>query len=235
MTASNLDTSTKSQAAIAAPSAGSDGKLGPTMRVRTFITSIIAISAMCTLSAAPAHADTTGACAGASLSQPFLPWHDPGYYRLAPGGAFESRRSGWSLDGETRLVGDNKPFTVNGAADERALYLGEYGSATSPSICLAAQDPTLRFFVRNTGSFLSALEISINFTDAFGTRQSLPITLVLSDADWQPTLPIPIALNLLSVPLLSDGSTDVSLVFTPVGPGGEWTIDDVYVDPFKTK
>jgi hypothetical protein len=32
---------------------------------------------------------------------------------------------------------------------------------------------------------------------------------------------------------VSSGATDVT--FTPVGPGGDWTIDDVYLDPFKTK
>jgi hypothetical protein len=96
-------------------------------------------------------------------------------------------------------------------------------------------EPTLRFFVRNTGSPLSMLQVSVNFTDAAGVRMNAPLSLVVSDADWHPTLPIPIALNVLSIPVLSDGSTDVSFGFTPVGIGGDWTIDDVYVDPFKTK
>ena len=53
-------------------------------------------------------------------------------------------------------------------------------------------------------------------------------------SDWQPTAQIPIVVNLLNLPLLSDGSTDVAFQFTPLGSGGDWTIDDVYLDPFKT-
>jgi hypothetical protein len=234
VSAPNLDTSTKSRAAATQLPAGKDGKLGPIMRVRTGIVSLLAISAMCVI-AAPAQADTTGTCAGSSLSQPFLPWLDPGHYRLAAGGAFENRRSPWSFDGEARVVSGNEPFMVRSDQDDQALRLGEYGSATSGSVCLAVAEPTLRFFVRNTGSPLSMLQVSVNFTDAAGVRMNAPLSLVVSDADWHPTLPIPIALNVLSIPVLSDGSTDVSFGFTPVGIGGDWTIDDVYVDPFKTK
>jgi hypothetical protein len=92
-----------------------------------------------------------------------------------------------------------------------------------------------RLFVRNAGSPLSLLAVSVQFTDPFGNQQSLPLTLVSAGPDWQPTMPIPVALNLLSLPLLSSGATNVTFSFTPVGPGGDWTIDDVYLDPFKTK
>jgi len=46
---------------------------------------------------------------------------------------------------------------------------------------------------------------------------------------------VPVLVNLLGVPLASDGATHVRFQFTPLGPGGDWSIDDVYLDPFKTK
>jgi hypothetical protein len=205
------------------------------MRTRTFLASIIAISAACAMSAAPAQAETTGACAGPALSQPFLPWADPSWYRLAPGGAFESRRSSWTLSGGAGLASGNESFMVRSDQDDQSLSLGAAGSATTPSICLAVTDPTIRFFVRNTGSPLSLLQVSIRFADSAGDSKTIPLTVVAADADWQPSLPIPVLLNLLNVPILSDGSSDVRFEFTPIGAGGDWTIDDVYVDPFKTR
>jgi hypothetical protein len=62
----------------------------------------------------------------------------------------------------------------------------------------------------------------------------VPIAVVAGGSDWQPTAQIPVVVNLLDLPLLSDGSTDVAFQFTPLGSGGDWTIDDVYLDPFKT-
>jgi hypothetical protein len=235
VSALNLDTSTKFRAAVAQAPAGPDGKLGCIMRVRTVTVSIIATAVMCVLAATPAQATTTGGCEPSSLSQPFLPWHDVSHYRLAPGGDFEGESSIWSLGGGAHLASGNEPFMVHSDQDAQALRLGEYGSATSPSVCLAIEDPTLRFFARNAGSPSSTLLVSVNYTDVFGEPQSLPLTLVASGDEWRPTLQIPVVFNLLSLPLVTDGSTDVSFGFTPLGSGGDWTIDDVYVDPFKTK
>ncbi len=62
----------------------------------------------------------------------------------------------------------------------------------------------------------------------------MPIAVVSAGSDWQPTAQIPILVNLLSLPLVNGDGTDVSFQFTPLGSEGDWTIDDVYLDPFKT-
>jgi hypothetical protein len=49
----------------------------------------------------------------------------------------------------------------------------------------------------------------------------------MAGGKWQPTLPVPVVVNLLTV--VPDLRT-VSFAFTPVG-GATWQIDDVYVDP----
>lgn len=201
---------------------------------RRFITGITAIAAAaCSLlggNAAPAEA--AGGCAPVALSQPFQPWLDPSWYWRVPNGGFERSARQWSLDGDARVVAGNEPFYVHNDADDSSLRLGENGSATSTPVCVAVQDPTLRFFVRNTGSPLSLLQVAVQFTDPAGDVRTVPIGLVAAGAEWQPTLPFPVAANLLS---LLDGSTEVAFRFTPIGIGGDWTIDDVYVDPFKTK
>jgi hypothetical protein len=183
--------------------------------------------------ASPAQADTSG-CGTSDLSQPFLPWGDPGYYGLLPNGGFERSASSWSLDGQAHVVSGNEPFNVAGDNDSRALSLDDGGSATSDQVCVTLLSPTLRLFARNTGSPLSTLLVSVQVPGLLGGQQTVPIAVVAGGPDWQPTAQIPIVVNLLNLPLLSDGSTDVAFQFTPLGSGGDWTIDDVYLDPFKT-
>jgi hypothetical protein len=184
--------------------------------------------------AGPAQA-ATSSCGTSDLSQPFLPWGDPGYYGLLPNGGFEhSSSSSWSLDGQARVVSGNEPFNVAGDNDSRALSLGDSGSATSDQVCVTLLSPTLRLFAQNSGSPLSSLLVSVQVPGPFGGQQTVPIAVVAGGSDWQPTAQIPIVVNLLNLPLLSDGSTDVAFQFAPLGSGGDWTIDDVYLDPFKT-
>jgi hypothetical protein len=105
-------------------------------------------------------------------------------------------------------------------------------SVTSGSICVGLEHPTLRFFARSSGgsllSLVSTLTVEVQFEDALGNVQSLPIGAVLPNGSWQPTLPFPVVANLL--PLLPGEHTAVRFRFTAVG-GSNWQIDDVYVDP----
>jgi hypothetical protein len=94
--------------------------------------------------------------------------------------------------------------------------------------------PTLRLFAQNSGSPLSSLQVSVQVPGPLGGQQTVPVAVVSAGSDWQPTAQIPIVVNLLSLPLVNSDGTDVSFQFTPLGSGGDWTIDDVYLDPFKT-
>jgi hypothetical protein len=205
------------------------------MRRRLILSLSATAAVICILMpAGPAQADTSSSCGAADLSQPFLPWGDPSYYGLLPNGGFEREASAWSLDGQAQVVSDNESFYVHRDSDSRALSLGDSGTATSDPVCVSLLSPTLRLFAHNPGSPLSSLEVSVQFTDVLGQQETLPVAFINAGPDWQPTTQIPIVVNLLSLPLLGDGSTDVSFQFTPVGLGGDWTIDDVYLDPFKT-
>jgi hypothetical protein len=88
---------------------------------------------------------------------------------------------------------------------------------------------------RNSGSLLSTLKVEVLYTDLFGQPRALTVGLLLNNSCWQPTLPVVFLANLLSPPLLTNGTTNVAFRFTPQGSSSGWKIDDVYVDPFKSE
>jgi hypothetical protein len=167
-------------------------------------------------------------CDDQQLSRPFLPWLDIAKYTLNSGGDFESGAGGWSLNGASVVAG-NESFDVGGAADSRSLSVPSGGSATSSTICVGLGHPDIRFFARNTGSILGTLKVEVLFEDASGDVHNLLIGGVAGGSRWQPTLPMPVVANLL--PLLPDDMTPVQFRFR--AQGGNWSIDDVYVDPWR--
>jgi hypothetical protein len=176
--------------------------------------------------AASARADESSRCTGRVIEQPFGAWSDLADYFLAPDGDFSAGAAGWQLDG-AELVADNEPFWVHGGDTPAAVRLAEGASATSPAICVALDDPTMRFFARSDGAPSGKLAVDVLYTDAAGEPQKLRIGTVTSDAapDWTPVTPLPITANTTEM--------DVAFQFTALGAGSEWTIDDVYVDPYK--
>lgn len=173
--------------------------------------------------------DTTTDCDRQALEQPFLRWADPASYTLVPGGSFSEGAGRWRLS-QSRLVADNEPWNVHGDARPASLRIDAGGSATSPAMCVGLEHPTLRFFARNVGSLLGSLVVEVLFEDAQGQVHALPISAMLGDFGWQPTMPAPIVANLL--PLLPGAHTPVAFRFHSA-TGGEWLIDDVYVDPYR--
>jgi hypothetical protein len=184
--------------------------------------------------AAPAHAgvllSSAPSCSSETLSQPFQPWFDYSNYAAVPGGAFESGQASWSLSGGAALTPGNESYHLNGSTDASSLALPDGSSATSPSMCVGINNPTVRFMARNGGSPFSTLRVDVLFEDALGYVHSAQLAFVSGGSSWQPTLPLPITVNLLT--LLPGDETAVAFRFTPQGTGGGWHVDDVYVDPW---
>lgn len=185
--------------------------------------------------AAPAHAgilvSSATNCSAEAVSQPFTPWFDGSHYTLVPGGNFEAGAPAWSYTGSAAVTPGNESFSVGGSGDGASLALPDGSSATSPSMCVGIQNPTLRLFARNGGSTLfSSLRVDVLFEDSLGNVLSAPVTTIMGGSRWQPTLTAPILVNLL--PLLPGSETAVAFRFTPQGAGGDWHVDDIYVDPF---
>ncbi|MDX6676486.1 MAG: hypothetical protein QOE31_538 [Solirubrobacteraceae bacterium] len=174
-------------------------------------------------------------CDDQTLSQPFAPWLDVAQYTPLSGGDFESAAAGWALTGGSAVAGGNEIYHVAGGADASSLTIPSGGSATSPAICVGLEHPTVRFFAkRNSGGplGLSTLRVDVLFENNLGLVNSLPIGVVSGSSSWQPTLPMTVLASLL--PLLPGEHTPVAFRFTPM-LGGNWSIDDIQVDPYQRR
>jgi hypothetical protein len=202
-------------------------RMKPRAFALSFALLVVALFAPAAAQAGPLVASAPS-CEDQSLSQPFSPWLDPSSYTLNSGGSFEDGAAGWSLNGASVASG-NESYGVHGADDSHSLRLGASGSATGSTICVGIDHPTLRFFARNSGSPLSSLAVDVRFEDASGDVHSLPVGSVAGGSSWHPTAPYPVVANLLA--LLPGDMTPVQFRFT--AHGGNWQIDDVYVDPWR--
>ncbi len=168
-------------------------------------------------------------CTTQVLEQPFTRWLDYFNYTLVPGGNFESGAPPWTLS-KSKIVSGNETFYVRSSKDSRSLSLGASGMATSRPVCVGLDYPVLRFFARNSGLLTSTLAVEVLFETSTGAVLSAPIGVVSAlNSKWQPTLPLPVIANLL--PLLPNEKTAVAFRFRATGIGGNWQIDDVFVDP----
>ena len=164
-------------------------------------------------------------CTGQVLEQPFKAWKDYANYTLVPGGAFEDGAPGWKLS-KARIVSGNETYYVRGRSDSRSLELRAGSVATSPTICVGLEHPTMRFFARSSG-VLPLMTVEVLVETSAGLVVPVPIGVVTPSAKWRPTLPFLVVANLL--PLLPGEHTPVAFRFRAVT--GTWAIDDVYVDP----
>ena len=169
------------------------------------------------------------ACPTYKLVTPFTPWADAGSYYMVPSGGFEPPLQAWSLSGGASIVTGNESYFVNSKKDSHALSLPAGSSATSPSVCVSLYSPDMRVFVRNTGAS-STLQVSLNYTDANGNSRTASIASLGGGSSWSLSPYVLFLWQILPVVGL-DNQTWVS--FTFASSGGNWQIDDFYVDPIK--
>jgi hypothetical protein len=187
---------------------------------------MVSVLLLSLVAAATARADDSARCEGRMIEQPFVAWGDPADYYLAPDGDFSDGATGWELAG-AEVVAENEPYYVHGGDTPAAVRLESGATATSPTICVAQDDPTMRFFARSAGEPAGTLDVEVLYTDALGSPQSLPIGTVAgaTASEWTPSLPMPILANLYEMA--------VAFRFTAHGDGSSWLVDDLYVDPYR--
>jgi hypothetical protein len=197
--------------------------------VRLSVTATAGLAAL-VIAAPAASASVLNGCPDAGAAQPFLPWGDDSMYVLAPDGGFEQRGDGWALSDGADVVRGNESFQVGGDRDSKSLALPDGSQATSPETCIGLDSPTMRFFARNDGDPDGSLAVSVLVETLLG-----PLTLRIGTIDgtdaWHPTPALALIANLTALPVVNDGRAWVQLRFTP--HGGDWRIDDVYIDPWK--
>jgi hypothetical protein len=162
----------------------------------------------------------------------FAAWDDLADYTLAPGGDIERHAPGWTLMG-ARVVDGNQPFDLGeGAGGETSLSLRGGSSAISAPICIDDSFPSFRFFARNTGDLSSGLKVEVLYMDVRGSlRSDGSGVYAVDDHDWGPSDSFGIDMTFAA----ENGAAPVAFRFTPQGRGGEWQIDDLYVDPMARR
>ena len=167
-------------------------------------------------------------CGTPELTQPFKPWLDYANYKLVENGAFEDGAEGWTLTGGARVVNGTATQRVRDKGDSKSLLLPAGSTATTPPVCVGLDEPSMRYFAQKNSGLLSTMTVSVQVQlELGGIWVTLPIG-VDPGGKWHPSLPNLVLANLL--PLLPPDMTAVRFTFAPI-LGGEWQIDDVYVDP----
>ena len=203
-------------------------------RILLGLAALASAAAMTASAAGPAQAASLGLSCPASTSQPFMPWGDSASYVPAPDSGFESGAAGWTLTGGARVVTGNESYMVGGAGQSHSLSLPAGSSATSPPMCIGLLSSKMRLFVQNPGAAGSKLRVQVVYNGGVGALLGgLGSTLGISDKatfsagkTWAPSDPFLMAGGVL--PLLTQS---VQFRFTPLSTGGNWRIDDVYLDP----
>jgi hypothetical protein len=173
------------------------------------------------------------ACPYNDAKQVFRPWGDTSSYVLAPDGGFEAGAAGWSLSGGAAVTTGNESFYLNSAADTKSLSLPSGSSAVSPPICMSLDTPHFRLLARNTGNPSSTLRVEATYS-LLGLVRTKTLSTATGTADWAPAQPMSTVLTLSTVVGTLIPSA-IQIRITPVGSGGNWQVDDVYVDPFARR
>lgn len=172
----------------------------------------------------------TGSC-GQTESQPFADYGDDSEYVLVPGGAFEPGSGSWLLTGGAKVApgGQNADPADPGSY---SLSLPAGSTATSPPACTGLDHPSARLFVRNMGSPASRLDVFATYRLALGLPYTISLGQLSGSASWQPSSPLQMGLLNNVVGSLTLSESVISFTFVPADNSGDWSIDDVYLDPF---
>lgn len=194
-----------------------------------------AIAAIAAASPAAQAATTTTGCGNRAVSTPFAKYGDKNSYFLAPGGSFEAGASGWTLSNASVVAG-NESFYLGATTDRSSLKVG--GSATTAPFCITKEDPTVRFATKSvasgSGGNYSQIQVTALIKSPGGsvTNYYLGALQASGYANWTLSPALSWAGTFADYLFGPDGTASIQLQFTVQGQGGNWLIDDVYVDPF---
>jgi hypothetical protein len=171
----------------------------------------------------PSTCDTTSSQAFKSVDG------DRSNYVLVPGGSFEAGATGWTLGRGATVVSGNEPWKVNGAKDNRSLYIPSGSFATTPPMCFAPGDWHMRFFAASSSSRYSSLQVRVRVKSLLGVLSVLDGGKIAANTAWQPSPRLALLLTNVTGLLSTDS---VSFQFVP-SDSASWRIDDVYLDPWR--
>jgi hypothetical protein len=190
--------------------------------------SLIAVLSVAALAFSIEPSLALASCTSRPTSTPFARFGDAAAYTLLAGGTFESGAPGWSLGGASVVTGNESYGVVGGS---HSLAIRPTGVAVSPSFCVSTEQPSFRFFARQTSGSWAVLNVILRWTDASGTSHDTTVGTLQTGTSWTPSPAMKLASDLpLSAP---SAALSARLVFKPEQYGGAWAIDDVFLDPYS--
>jgi hypothetical protein len=196
---------------------------------KTLVSAVVSAALLAVL-VLPAAA--SAACPTTPVSKPFQRFGDYADYSLVQNGHFESGTAGWSLNGAS-VAYENESYKVRSASDTKSLRIESHGKAISPTFCVGEEHPHFRFFARRANGTWGVLYAWVRWTDDDGRVREMMSGSPSGDVFrwWTPSNPLVLG---SALPLAEHGGTmQVQLVFDPDNWGGDWLIDDVYIDPYR--
>jgi hypothetical protein len=145
-------------------------------------------------------------------SSMFAAWGDDSAYVLAPQGDLAAS-DGWTLNKQATVVPTADPFS--GA--QNSLQFVKGAEAGTPAMCVALDNPTIRFFIRDSGgNEKSRLKVDVLYEDFGGHVKHLTIAKLRAGSDWEPSVILPMYMNVLALASPS-GVTAVAFRFKAEG------------------
>lgn len=170
-------------------------------------------------------------CASRTEAPVFAAWGDTYNYFRVQNGGFESGSTDWALTGGAAVVAGNESYRVGGSNDSHSLRIPAGSTAESRTICVSRGEDTIRLFASNARVRGAILHVTALVTSPSGqvAQTAFDVNGEAAPAGWSPTMRLSIP-NLLG----GNGTEALTLQFTTRGTAATWSIDDVYVDPYKS-
>ena len=87
--------------------------------------------------------------------------------------------------------------------------------------------------VRHGARVAGTLKVEVLYLDGPRYTGEREVGYVTAGSTWRPTTRLSLAQGIMGVNGASTSQATVAFRFTPVGSGGRWQVDDLYVDPFR--
>ena len=170
-------------------------------------------------------------CAVRTTTRPFIPWGDYNEYFPGPGGLFEVSSLPWMITGNAMTTFENEPWRINGATDMASLLIFPNSLAVSVPFCVQTKEDAIRLFVKRPGFPGAALQVRVT---ALNLGQVASNSVVIEGSSWGWKLSPRIAIPDLR-DTNGDGQQIVFIEVFPINSQTSWQIDDLMVDPIRTK
>jgi hypothetical protein len=155
-------------------------------------------------------------CPEPTLYQPFRPWGDPHQYFLVTGAHFQSVVGDWELRRAVIDGGD--------------LNIAPGGTVVTPKFCVGDQEPSFRMMVRAPDS-TARLRIDALFLGTSGELRRDRVGYLYGN---KPTYrPSPIIWMGTNYRAARGEKTAIAFQFT--AERGNWEIDNLFIDPFRSR